>query len=204
MTTTIATPTPSAAAPNGTAAAAAQKSALDASGFLNILMAEMRNQDPTQPAAPTQWAAQYAQMTGVQQSVLTNQKLDSLLTEQALSQAVGAVGRSVQSADGTIAGKIVSVQLNAGTLKTTKIGSARVLPGQQLTGLMAYLAVRAYQFSFQGCRGAYPWIQPGVIQFGSRVMEYLAIHELQQPEFRSGLFQLLDDLRVLVGPDAVT
>jgi flagellar basal-body rod modification protein FlgD len=119
MTTTATTSTPATSTVAATGTSAASQAAFDSSGFLNILMAEMQNQDPTQPSDPTQWATQYAQMTGVQQSVLTNQKLDSLLTEQALSQASGAVGRTVQSADGAISGKIVSVQLNGSVLQAT-------------------------------------------------------------------------------------
>ena len=115
-TTSTAATTNSASANSGSTANVA---AFDSSGFLQILMAEMQNQDPTQPSDPTQWATQYAQMTGVQQSVLTNQKLDSLLTDQALTQASGAVGRTVQSADGSISGKIVAVQLNGGVLQAT-------------------------------------------------------------------------------------
>jgi flagellar basal-body rod modification protein FlgD len=119
MTTTATTSTPATSTVAATGTSAASQAAFDSSGFLNILMAEMQNQDPTQPSDPTQWATQYAQMTGVQQSVLTNQKLDSLLTEQALSQASGAVGRTVQSSDGSISGKIVSVQLNGSVLQAT-------------------------------------------------------------------------------------
>jgi flagellar basal-body rod modification protein FlgD len=119
MTTTATTSTPATSPVAAAGTAAASQAAFDSSGFLNILMAEMQNQDPTQPSDPTQWATQYAQMTGVQQSVLTNQKLDGLLTEQALSQASGAVGRTVQSADGSISGKIVSVQLNGTVLQAT-------------------------------------------------------------------------------------
>ena len=119
MTTTATTSTPATGTVAATGTSAASQAAFDSSGFLNILMAEMQNQDPTQPSDPTQWATQYAQMTGVQQSVLTNQKLDSLMTEQALSQASGAVGRTVQSADGSISGKIVAVQLNGSVLQAT-------------------------------------------------------------------------------------
>jgi flagellar basal-body rod modification protein FlgD len=100
--------------------------AFDSSGFLKILLAEMRNQDPTQPTDPTQWATQYAQMTGVQQSVLTNQKLDSLLIAQSLSQASSVVGRTVQSADGLISGTIKEVRLNGHQLQA-KLDNGKTL-----------------------------------------------------------------------------
>jgi len=129
-TTSTAATTNSASANSGSTANVA---AFDSSGFLQILMAEMQNQDPTQPSDPTQWATQYAQMTGVQQSVLTNQKLDSLLTDQALTQASGAVGRTVQSADGSISGKIVAVQLSGGVLQATLDGGQSLQLGDGVT-----------------------------------------------------------------------
>jgi flagellar basal-body rod modification protein FlgD len=117
MTTTTGVPAANASSAGVGGVTASTGSAFDSSGFLKILLAEMRNQDPTQPTDPTQWATQYAQMTGVQQSVLTNQKLDSLLTSQALSQASSVVGRSVQSADGSVFGKIVEVRLTGNLLQ---------------------------------------------------------------------------------------
>ena len=119
MTTTTAISSTNTSATTTTANTTSTNAAFDSSGFLNILLAEMQNQDPTQPSDPTQWATQYAQMTGVQQSVLTNQKLDSLLTEQSLTQAASVVGRTVQSADGSISGKIVNVLLRGQQLQAT-------------------------------------------------------------------------------------
>jgi len=126
MTTTTAVSAASTATATG-GTPASTNTALDASGFLKILLAEMSNQDPTQPTDPTQWATQYAQMTGVQQSVLTNQKLDSLLTSQALSQASGLVGKTVQNSDGSVSGKIIEVHLNGSQLQ------AKLDGGQSLT-----------------------------------------------------------------------
>jgi len=127
MTTTTGVSATTAAGGTTSGAAATSQAAFDSSGFLKILLAEMSNQDPTQPTDPTQWATQYAQMTGVQQSVLTNQKLDSLLTSQALSQASSAVGRTVQSADGLITGKITEVQLSGSVLQA-KLDNGQSLP----------------------------------------------------------------------------
>jgi len=65
-------------------------------------------------------------MTGVQQSVLTNQKLDSLVTAQSLTQASSVVGRTVQSADGSISGIIVEVLLQGQQLQA-KLDNGKTL-----------------------------------------------------------------------------
>lgn len=126
MTTITAVSTTDAGSAASGAKTTSANAAFDSSGFLKILLAEMRNQDPTQPTDPTQWATQYAQMTGVQQSVLTNQKLDSLLTAQSLSQASSVVGRTVQSADGSISGIIVEVLLHGQQLQA-KLDNGKTL-----------------------------------------------------------------------------
>jgi flagellar basal-body rod modification protein FlgD len=100
------TPTPSTtpAAPTPT---------VDYNQFLQLLITEMKNQDPTSPMDPTQTVSQLATFSTVEQAVQTNSKLGALLTSSALSQADSVIGRTVTSADGTVSGQIVSVQVAA-------------------------------------------------------------------------------------------
>ena len=65
-------------------------SSLDYKAFLQLLIAQLKNQDPTQPMDSTQFVAQLATFSQVEQSVSTNSKLDSLLTSSALSLADAA------------------------------------------------------------------------------------------------------------------
>jgi len=85
--------------------------------FLQLLIAQMKNQDPTNPTDMTQYMSQFAQLSSVEQAVQTNTKLDSLLSSSALSQAEGLIGRTATftTADGqkTI-GKINSVRIIQG------------------------------------------------------------------------------------------
>jgi flagellar biosynthetic protein FliQ len=55
-------------------------------------MAEMKNQDPTQPMDPSQMVSQLATVSEVGQAVQTNTTLNSLLTATSLSQAEQLVG----------------------------------------------------------------------------------------------------------------
>ena len=90
-------------------------SIVDPNTFLQLLIAQMKNQDPTNPTDPAQFMAQFAQMSSVEQAVQTNSKLDALLSSSALSQADGLIGRTVSftSTDGqNIVGKIASVSIN--------------------------------------------------------------------------------------------
>lgn len=94
-------------------AAQAGFAALDGTAFLRLLIAQLKNQDPTKPVDPTQYVAQLAQFANVEQAVRTNSLLDGLITTTALSQAEGMIGRTVTSADGSVSGTIESVRILA-------------------------------------------------------------------------------------------
>lgn len=77
----------------------------------------MKNQDPTSPTDMAQYMSQFAQLSQVEQSIQTNTKLDALLSNSALSQAEGLIGRTATftSEDGqSTTGKIVSVSIIQG------------------------------------------------------------------------------------------
>lgn len=85
--------------------------ALDGNSFLKLLIAQLKNQDPTKPVDPTQYVAQLAQFASVEQAVKTNSLLDGLNTTTALSQAEGMIGRTVTNADGSVSGKIQAMKI---------------------------------------------------------------------------------------------
>lgn len=87
---------------------------LNYNSFLQLLIAEMKNQDPTKPIDSAQYVAQLATFSSVEQAVQTNAKLDSMMTQMALSQAEGLVGRAIVSSDGTVSGQIAAVRIVTG------------------------------------------------------------------------------------------
>mgnify|MGYP001053208717 FL=1 len=89
---------------------------VDYNAFLRLLVAQMNNQDPTKPTDSTEFLSQLASFSNVEQAVQMNNKLNALLTNSALSQADGIIGRTLTSADGTISGKVNSVTLQSGGL----------------------------------------------------------------------------------------
>lgn len=105
--------TPTTTATTGTAGAAGPDS-LDYDSFLQLLIAQMKNQDPTKPADPSQFISQLASFSGVEQAIKTNNKLDSMMTSLALSQSEGFIGRTVTSADGTVQGTVAGIRIVSG------------------------------------------------------------------------------------------
>lgn len=123
----------------GTAAGAAPASStsrstsgtgtLDYSAFLKLLIAQMKNQDPTEPMDTAQYMGQLASFSQVEQSVSTNAKLDSLLTASSLQVADAAIGRTLTSADGTVSGRVASVRINADGVVATLADGREVALG---------------------------------------------------------------------------
>lgn len=96
---------------SGTQTPAASKSTADYNSFLKLLVAEMKNQDPTKPMDSTQYVAQLAQFSQVEQSVQINSRLDQILQGSALAQADALIGRTVTSQDGKTSGVVAEVRL---------------------------------------------------------------------------------------------
>lgn len=89
---------------------AAKKSKLDYDSFLRLLVEQMKNQDPTKPMEETDYIAQLATFSNVEQAISTNTKLDQLLQMQSMAQATGLIGRTVTSLDGAGSGVVEQVR----------------------------------------------------------------------------------------------
>ena len=98
----------------GSTNAAAGPDSLDYDSFLQLLIAQMKNQDPTKPADPSQFISQLASFSSVEQAIKTNSKLDSMMTSLALTQSDGFIGRTVTSSDGTVQGTVTGVRIVSG------------------------------------------------------------------------------------------
>ncbi len=104
-------------------AAAGPAQSVDYGAFLKLLVAQLKNQDPTKPMDSTQYMAQLASFSNVEQSMLMNNKLEELLTSSAIEQANQLIGHSLTSDDGTVSGKVVSVKItNEGLLAKLDTG----------------------------------------------------------------------------------
>jgi flagellar basal-body rod modification protein FlgD len=112
------------------AASAPTANTLNYDAFLRLLVAQMKNQDPTEPTDSSQYLSQLASFSAVEQAVNTNAKLNEMMTSLALSQADSLIGRTITSGDGSTSGIIKSIQINAD-------GSTAVLDNGQTIALGA-------------------------------------------------------------------
>ena len=107
----------------GNTSTAQQKATLNYDNFLQLLIAQMKNQDPTDPVDASEQMSQLASFSQVEQTIQTNTKLDTLLSSSSLTQASSYVGKYMESADGTVKGIIDSVKVYSdGIIATTEDG----------------------------------------------------------------------------------
>jgi flagellar basal-body rod modification protein FlgD len=63
---------------NSSSSSSADNSTITANDFLTLLVSELKNQDPTQPADPTQYISQLVGVNSLQQLIQINQGLGNL------------------------------------------------------------------------------------------------------------------------------
>jgi flagellar basal-body rod modification protein FlgD len=116
-TSFVVPPASSMAAAQATASTSREsKASVDYDTFLRLLVAEMKNQDPTNPMESRDYVAQLATFSQVEQTIQSNAKLDQILQSSALAQADSILGRTVTSADGMTSGTVQEVKLTANGL----------------------------------------------------------------------------------------
>ena len=105
--------------------AGASKSVADQDTFLKLLVAQLKYQDPSNPADSTQFLAQTAQFTQVEKLG----KIADMMQAQQLIGASALVGRTVtyQDADGmTQTGVVAKTKLNGDSEPTLVVGNTDV------------------------------------------------------------------------------
>ncbi|HTB22099.1 MAG TPA: flagellar hook capping FlgD N-terminal domain-containing protein [bacterium] len=86
--------------------------------FLNMLMTELQNQDPTNPVDSTTMLAQQAQFESLSQMQNLNTNLTALIDMQSVSQATSLINQTIVGTTSTgaaITGPVVGIQFNNGT-----------------------------------------------------------------------------------------
>ena len=93
------------------ASAPANRASVDYDSFLRLLVAQLENQDPTEPMSDTEYVAQLASFSNVEQNTQVNEKLDYLISMMSIQQAGTMIGRTVSSFDGSISGTVAEVKI---------------------------------------------------------------------------------------------
>jgi len=114
-TSTTTTSSPS----NSTAGQAAEKASIDYDSFLKLLIAQMKNQDPTDPMDASEQISQLATFSQVEQSIQMNSNLETLITGNALTNASSYIGKTITSADEKTSGIVASVRVYSDTMIAT-------------------------------------------------------------------------------------
>jgi flagellar basal-body rod modification protein FlgD len=101
------------------ASQASAKASLDYDSFLQLLIAQMKNQDPTDPMDASEQIAQLATFSQVEQSIQMNSNLETLITGNALTNASSYIGKTITSADEKTSGVVASVRVYSDTMVAT-------------------------------------------------------------------------------------
>jgi flagellar basal-body rod modification protein FlgD len=81
--------------------------------FMQLLIAQLKNQDPTKPVDSTEYVSQLASLSELEQSVKQTAALDRLAAQSRISEATGAIGLFASALDGSAAGVITSTRIEA-------------------------------------------------------------------------------------------
>lgn len=98
---------------NSTATTVGGPQSVDYQSFLKLLVAQMKNQDPTSPMESTDYVAQLATFSQVEQSIQMNRRLEAMLQGSAMSQAAALIGREIETMDGKAAGIVKELEMYA-------------------------------------------------------------------------------------------
>ncbi|OHX14824.1 flagellar hook capping protein [Chromobacterium sphagni] len=104
--------------------------------FLRILSTQLTFQDPLKPIDNQQFMAQMAQFSSLEQTRMSNEKLDTLLSQQAASQSLGLIGKTVEvaTANGNVPGQVTTISFSSGQpLLTVKSASGELMTDVSLT-----------------------------------------------------------------------
>ena len=117
----------------GTGTAAASRLPVQTLGqddFLKLLVAQLSAQDPMNPQKDTEFIAQMAQFSSLEQARATQADMSGLRNDQQVAQANGMIGRTVavQNAAGALVTGVVSgLTLASGTPQILVNGQAYAL-----------------------------------------------------------------------------
>ena len=117
-----------------------QASSLGMEDFLKILLTQLTYQDPLKPMDNQQFMAQMAQFTSLEQTQQLNNKIATLITNQAALQSVGLIGKTVDitTSNGTATGTVSALSLSGDApMLTVRTSAGATLSGISLSQLVS-------------------------------------------------------------------
>ena len=129
--------------PVSASAASQSANGLDLQSLLQIILTQLRYQDPLKPMDNFEFVSQLAQFAQLQQSQTLNDQVTTLLSTQSASQAAGLLGKTVDLATGsssttiTETGTVTGVSFSNGVPKITiKTSAGQTIADQPLTSIV--------------------------------------------------------------------
>ncbi|WP_440534020.1 flagellar hook assembly protein FlgD [Variovorax sp. YR566] len=125
---------------SGSSSTNLQANSLGMEDFLKILLTQLTYQDPLKPMDNQQFMAQMAQFTSLEQTQQLNNKIETLITNQAALQSVGLIGKTVDvsTPSGQVTGTVSALSLSGDApLLTIKTPAGAVLSDVSLSQLVA-------------------------------------------------------------------
>jgi flagellar basal-body rod modification protein FlgD len=120
-------------------AASLQSSGLGLPDFLKILMTQLLYQDPLKPMDTQEFMQQMVQFTNLEQTQELNDKIATLITNQAALQSVGLIGRTVDitTASGNLTGTVSGLSLSGSSPSITIQTALAAIDGISLSQIVA-------------------------------------------------------------------
>jgi flagellar basal-body rod modification protein FlgD len=99
----------------------ARNSAVSQADFLSLLLAQLRTQDPLEPVNNQEFVAQLAGFSALEINRQQSERVDNLLTVQAVTQSIGLIGRTVElrTAQGNSNGMVTALSIVSGEPRLT-------------------------------------------------------------------------------------
>ncbi len=106
---------------------------LDKDAFLNLMMTQMKNQDPLNPSDPSQYLGELAQLTSVEQETNIATSVSQTQTAQTDTTALSLLGHTVSYTDAngnTLTGLVQKVDFDSSGPSLTVAGTTGISPAQ--------------------------------------------------------------------------
>jgi flagellar basal-body rod modification protein FlgD len=89
--------------------------------FLHLFLSQLTFQDPLKPVDNTEFLAQLAQFTNIQQTQVLSDNIQGLLALESNNQAISLIGHTVEVASNnqTLTGQVTTVNFNNGQASLT-------------------------------------------------------------------------------------
>jgi flagellar basal-body rod modification protein FlgD len=88
---------------------------LGETAFLNLLITQLKNQDPLNPMKDTEFIAQLASFSSLEQMTTINTNIGNLLAQQNYTNAAGMIGKQITTSDNK-SGVVSKIGIEQGTV----------------------------------------------------------------------------------------